>query len=108
MITYSSIISACEKASVWQQALSLLRGLPAESIRASVITFNAAISACEKAAEWEMALHLLLELISSKLRSSEISFSSAISACHRAQQKLYQNSAFLFGPCQCVFFLPAL
>ena len=51
MITYSAIISACEKGQLWLAALEILRqerqGRQGR-LESEVITYNASISACEK------------------------------------------------------------
>ena len=46
VITYSSLISACEKAGEWQLALQLFDKMALERIRPNVITFNSLITAC--------------------------------------------------------------
>lgn len=46
MITYSALISACEKAGQWQAALDLFERMQAEGCPPNVITFNSIITAC--------------------------------------------------------------
>lgn len=46
VITYSSLISACEKAGRWELALELFREMHAEGCRPNVVTFNSLIAAC--------------------------------------------------------------
>ena len=40
VITYSSLISACEKAGRWELALELFREMHAEGCRPNVVTFS--------------------------------------------------------------------
>ena len=54
VITYSALISACEKDQQWQKALSLFR----EIERPSVVTYNATITALEKGLQLKRALDL--------------------------------------------------
>ena len=46
VITYSSLISACEKAGRWQLALELFDEMHRDSCKPNVVTFNALIAAC--------------------------------------------------------------
>ena len=57
MITYSSLISACEKAGRWELALQLFREMHAEGCRPNVVTYNSLIAAC---AQGERSPALLL------------------------------------------------
>ncbi|CAJ1336977.1 unnamed protein product, partial [Effrenium voratum] len=77
VITGSSAMSACERASRWA-ALQLPW---APRARKDVAVCNALISACEKAAQWPVAVHLL-----GALQPDAITFSSAISACEKRNE----------------------
>ena len=46
MITYSSLISACEKAGRWQLALELFSEMHREGCKPNVVTYNSLIAAC--------------------------------------------------------------
>ena len=46
VITYSSLISACEKAGRWELALELFREMHTEGCRPNVVTYNSLIAAC--------------------------------------------------------------
>ena len=46
VITYSSLISACEKAGRWQLALELLDEMHRDNCKPNVVTFNALLAAC--------------------------------------------------------------
>ena len=46
MITYSSLISACEKAGEWQLALDLFGEMHAEGVQPNTVTYNSLITAC--------------------------------------------------------------
>lgn len=46
VITYSALISACEKAGQWQMALSLFSEMLRERCSPNVITYNSLITAC--------------------------------------------------------------
>jgi pentatricopeptide repeat protein len=86
VITYSSIISACEKSSQWERALELLSEMRERGIEPNVITYSAAISACEKGSKWERALELLSEMRQRGLEPNAISFNAAITACEKGAQ----------------------
>ena len=46
VITYSSLISACEKAGQWQLAVRLFDDMHRDGCRPNVVTYNALLSAC--------------------------------------------------------------
>jgi pentatricopeptide repeat domain-containing protein 1 len=46
VITYSALISACEKAGRWETALELFGRMTAEGCAPNVITYNSLITAC--------------------------------------------------------------
>ena len=48
VITFSALISACEKGQQWQLALGFLEEMRWSGLELNVITVNAVISACEK------------------------------------------------------------
>jgi pentatricopeptide repeat protein len=50
VITYSSLISACEKAGQWQLALELFNEMHAEGCVPNTVTFNSLITACAQGA----------------------------------------------------------
>eukprot|EP00445_Apocalathium_hangoei_P020606 CAMPEP_0203902786 /NCGR_PEP_ID=MMETSP0359-20131031/44813_1 /ASSEMBLY_ACC=CAM_ASM_000338 /TAXON_ID=268821 /ORGANISM="Scrippsiella Hangoei, Strain SHTV-5" /LENGTH=760 /DNA_ID=CAMNT_0050826707 /DNA_START=42 /DNA_END=2321 /DNA_ORIENTATION=- len=106
-ILETATISACEKGSQWEAALTLLSGflhkLQATSSSSSTHlrqtsggrgngwggaapAFNAAISACEKAKQWEWALALFVSMPDERLERDIVSFNAAISACEKGHQ----------------------
>ncbi len=46
VITYSSLISACEKAGRWELALELFNEMHREGCKPNVVTYNSLIAAC--------------------------------------------------------------
>ena len=46
VITYSSLVAACEKAGRWQLALELLEEMHRDNCKPNVVTFNSLIAAC--------------------------------------------------------------
>ena len=48
VITYNSLISACDKGSYWEAALVFLWEMPRRSLQPELFSCDAAISACEK------------------------------------------------------------
>ena len=46
VITYSALISACEKAGQWEMALQLFARMHQDGCRPNTITFNSLIMAC--------------------------------------------------------------
>ncbi|CAK9118636.1 unnamed protein product, partial [Durusdinium trenchii] len=70
IVTYSSGISACEKAARWTEALSVLE-------MADVIAFNAAISALEKAGRWEAVFSVFNTMSMIEIQPDLISMNAA-------------------------------
>jgi pentatricopeptide repeat protein len=52
VVCFSAIISCCEKAGQWQQALTLVDTMLPRNLSPNLVTFNAAIGCC---ATWEEA-----------------------------------------------------
>ncbi|CAJ1328261.1 unnamed protein product, partial [Effrenium voratum] len=84
-VTFGALISACEKAAEWRQALQLL-STSRTGAALHVVSCNAAISACEKASKWPQALHLLQEIHLERLQGTVVSYSAAITACAKAKE----------------------
>ncbi|CAE6963981.1 unnamed protein product [Symbiodinium sp. CCMP2592] len=67
MVTYSTAISACEKAARWQHAAVLLQEMLASRVEANVVCYNAAISAFGAGGRWELSLQHCRELLAASL-----------------------------------------
>ena len=64
-ITYSALISACEKGGKWEWVLELAREMERKGIVANTITSNALITACEVAGQVHICSSLYLKALSS-------------------------------------------
>eukprot|EP00913_Durusdinium_trenchii_P006724 g6320.t1 len=95
VITYSALISACERSAdtlqSWGQAISLLWQAAQSRIQMDAIIYGAAISACEKAANWSWALLFLEELCndlewrpSGAEEPNMIHYNATMSACEKS------------------------
>ena len=97
VITCSAAISACEKGSQPQKALSLLVGIRRQALSPDVITCSATISACEKGSRPPKALRLLVGMRRDALSPDKALASFVASrrrACRRTQgTRLMQNGA---------------
>ena len=83
--TYSTVISACEKAAQWEHAIEVLDMLKRDGgARANVIVYNGVISACEKGAQGQQAVALLEEMQREGIEPTVVSFSSAMIACAKS------------------------
>ncbi|CAK9042179.1 unnamed protein product [Durusdinium trenchii] len=78
-VTFSAVMSTCDRGSHWPRALEIFKVAPQEAV-----TSAAAISACAQGAEWELALELLERC--SFTGSSGAAIVSAINACARGGQ----------------------
>ena len=61
VITYTALISACEKGQQPEQATRLYEAMQWQGLVPNVITYTALISACEGGQQWQCALNLLGE-----------------------------------------------
>lgn len=74
--SYGTAISACDRASLWQQALRFL----AHANVPNLILWNATISACSRARRWTTACALLEQMLRTKLWPDVITFNSTMRA----------------------------
>lgn len=58
VITYSSLISACEKAGRWETALQLFEEMNRDGCNPNTVTYNSLITACGQGG-WRADLSLL-------------------------------------------------
>ena len=65
IVTYSALISACEKGQDLTKALQLSEDLQRQGIKPTIVTYNALISACEKGEQPERA-HKVFEVMQRK------------------------------------------
>ena len=83
--TYTAAIKASWGAG-HEQAVLLLREMPARGVTPSRISYNAAIAACGRGGEWELAESLFREMARLGLGPDVISYNSLISALGGAGQ----------------------
>ncbi|CAE7264566.1 rlmJ [Symbiodinium necroappetens] len=87
-VSVNAAISACEKSSMWQHALSLLfsvRRTSRDYIR-NIASYNGVISACGKGFAWRIAVSLLDDAAKSSFIPDTISFNAALNACDKSSQ----------------------
>ena len=66
VITFSSLISACEKAGNWQMAVRFFEQMHEERCLPNTVTFNSLITACAQGVPWSTA-HQHLKIASGEL-----------------------------------------
>ncbi|CAE7553013.1 unnamed protein product [Symbiodinium natans] len=81
VVTYTAVVSACEKAGEWEKALGVLGRMVAARVQGDVVVYNAVISAHAKGAQWQRGLLLLARMRRKGLQPDVVSHNSAISAC---------------------------
>ena len=92
--SYTTGISMCGRAKLWQEALTLFEAMPKTKNCPSVISYSAAISACEKGGQWQKALILFEAMPKARISPNVISYSAGISACEKGGQ--WQKALILF------------
>eukprot|EP00434_Breviolum_minutum_P020135 symbB.v1.2.017755.t1/scaffold1389.1/size122275/4 len=87
VVTYTSVISACQKVARWQEAIELFVTME-KQMRPDLVCFGAVISALEKVGQWEKAFEFfrMLESQDVSLLPNLIIFNALMSACEKAGQ----------------------
>ena len=84
VVSYGAALSACDRASFWERALSLLADLQRRRLLANAVICNTAMSACAKAGQWGVALQMLAQLLGGK--ADVISFNCAMAASAKVEE----------------------
>lgn len=80
-ITYSALISVCEKAGQWQKAMEVFGWMAMKGVRPNVVTYSALISACEKGGQSELAVEAFEEMRAAGITPNLVTYNALISAC---------------------------
>ena len=86
VITYSTVINACDKGSCWFVALFILETMQKRVVLPNVVTFSSAISRCAEGGRWDIAIFLLISMAAWRVDRNVISYNCAISACEATGQ----------------------
>ena len=86
VVSYSTVVSACEKAGRWRAAMGVLALMSAKTTRPSLVTFSTILSSCGKAGEWAKGLTCLTEMRRQLSEPNLITLNSAITLCDRSFQ----------------------
>ena len=87
IITWGSVIVACETLERWQRALSLCAEVKMQkSAEKNVIIFNAAVCACAQGEQWQEALRLLQNATLCQMQLNILAFNSILTACSKASR----------------------
>ncbi|CAK9053478.1 Pentatricopeptide repeat-containing protein At2g31400 [Durusdinium trenchii] len=85
VVTYNSVIAACERAWKWTTALHLFTVMRKERLKVSSISCNSLLSAFEKGTQWTKALALLQQMGRWRLQT-QVSLCAVASACEKSWQ----------------------
>ena len=101
-VACSAAVSACEKRSFWQTAVSLLESAGVGSLQRSIVCYNAASSACEKGMKWQ-ATFAILATRAQYHQPNVITYNAAISAGKQTTQwiqalEMFSELCFRFYP----------
>ncbi|CAK0868927.1 unnamed protein product [Prorocentrum cordatum] len=86
VITYNSLISACEKGNNLAKATELFDMLQRDNCEPTVITYNAMMSACARGRDLEKAQELFDAMQQKEIRPDAVSYNALISACEKSRQ----------------------
>ncbi|CAE8694955.1 unnamed protein product [Polarella glacialis] len=89
-VAHAGAVSACARAVVWRQALSLVSSKAAEEWGLqepiAIAACTAAIAACDRAGVWEQAVAVISEMLDRHLHPSTYSLNAVLSACGRCSE----------------------
>ena len=85
MITFSSLISACEKGKNPEQALEIFVSMEHQRVQPNVITFSSLISAYEKDKNPDRTLEIFASMEHQRVQPNVITFNSLICACEKGK-----------------------
>eukprot|EP00434_Breviolum_minutum_P031476 symbB.v1.2.027837.t2/scaffold2770.1/size71041/3 len=95
-ISFTGVISACEKSSCWYRALALWEEVKVdESIGKDSVLCGATVSACARAGQWQRAMQLLKEVEDLKLQLDLIIYNSTVTACEKSTPTQWQHALAL-------------
>ena len=80
VITYSSLIGACEKTGQWELAFELFRRMKSEGIQPNIITFNSMITTCASSAKWAQACEVYNYMIQDGCRPDPTTYLTLLGA----------------------------
>eukprot|EP00854_Cymbomonas_tetramitiformis_P034631 gene34631-biopygen34656 len=83
LMTYSTLISACEKGAQCDHALRLLGHMRAQQISPDTFTYNCIISVCAKVMRWEEALEQFDEMVAEGIQGDLHTYNAALNACEK-------------------------
>ncbi|CAJ1359755.1 unnamed protein product [Effrenium voratum] len=86
VITYTTLMRACNKEGEWQNCLLLFNSLLEMSFQTDLILHSAAVTACERGSLWQEALVMIGSLRLMSLLPDSIIFNATISACEKAAE----------------------
>jgi len=101
-VAYRLAISACARASHWQQGLRLLNEMQSVTGQApNVVAYTSAIAGCATAGEYRKAIDLMEEMQSEEcgsLKPNVVTYSTVIRACATACMKAVARRREVAGP----------
>eukprot|EP00435_Cladocopium_sp_Y103_P025163 s1174_g6.t1 len=92
LITYNSVLNACEKSGQWNRALRVFTQA-LEHFKVDAFSYSAAVSACEKGLAWTRALHL--EQSMAPVPQNLLCYNGTLSACEKSSHWEFALHSFL-------------
>ena len=94
MITYTTLISCCQRAGQWVRAMSVFREMEEAGVAADLKAYNSVISACARGGRWENAWEVVGTMRRCRVQPNARTYNALISACERAGQPERALEAF--------------
>ncbi len=94
VITYSTLISACEKDKHTDTAFDVFQNMKAAGVAPNVVTYSAMVSVCAQAGRAEDAMGLFREMREVGVVPNAVTYTALISACEKGRKFEWAFEAF--------------
>ena len=94
MITYTTLISCCQRAGQWVRAMNVFWEMEEAGVAADLKAYNSVISACARGGRWENAWEVVGTMRRCRVQPNARTYNALISACERAGQPHRALEAF--------------
>ncbi|CAJ1445214.1 unnamed protein product, partial [Effrenium voratum] len=86
LISFSALVTACERAGSWGPALEIFRQMPRRALEVDTSCCNAAVSACCKGQSWTWGVQLFSEMFRWHFAPVDIAGTAVLACCRRVEE----------------------
>lgn len=78
LITFNALMSVCQRAKLWQEAMSFFQQISDSNLQPDVISYSTLLSSFSA---WQNAFNLLKEMLERRLEANVITYNAAMNCC---------------------------